>query len=540
MDRHRAALSGPHRRPRFGPTELKGSLVLLFLGAMVLWPLSAILLRSFAGVGIERIGGILGRPSVWHVVGFTVGQAALSTAVTLVIGLPIALAVARIEFPGRTAIRSLVIVPFVLPTVVVAAAFRALFGSLGMFEQSLVAIIAAHVFFNVAVVVRITGGAWARLDPRYVEAARALGASPWQAFRRVTLPALRPALTASALLAFLFCFTSYGVILVLGGPTRSTLETEIQRYAVFRQEFDVAAVLALLQMIVVATLAIVAARLQRGVRRRTGSARSRDSRRRPLNAPGSRLIVALAVVLVALVVVAPLVSLVASSLRTGSGYGLANYRRLLETSDALPVSPIRALANSLGFAALAALVACVCGLASARSIASGGVAGRLVAVVSIVPLGVSAVTLGFGYLVGFARFDLRRSVWLIPLAHSIIGLPFVLASLVPALGSIPDRLRQVAATLGASPRQVVRRVERPILRRAMVTGAGFAMAVSIGEFGATSFLSRSGAGFTAPLAVFRLLSRPGTILRGQALALSVVIGAVAGLIALALELRGEV
>lgn len=531
MDRDRSSL----RRGQLPFRTAQASLALAFLVVMVVWPLVAILQRSLAGVGATRIAEILSRPAVWKVVGFTIQQAALSVAATLAVGLPIAHGLARYEFRGRAVVRAAVVVPFVLPTVVVAAAFRSLADRLGGFQPSLSAVIAAHVFFNVAVVVRVVGGAWARLDPRQLDAARALGASPFQAFRRVTLPSIAPAVFASTALVFLFCFTSYGVILVLGGPTRATLETEIQRYAVFRQEFDVAAVLAVVQMAVVAMLALAGARFQRGV----GAGRGRDAPRQRPDTLRRRATVAAVVALVLVVVVSPVAALVETSLRSGGGYGLANYVRLTEANEALPIPPARALLNSLGFAAFAAVVASGCALVVARSIAAGGRIGRVTALISLIPLGVSAVTLGFGYLVGFSRFDLRRSVWLIPLAHAVVGLPFVLASVVPALRSIPDRLRQVAATLGASPAQVTRRVERPIIRKALWSGAGFAFAVSVGEFGATSFLARGPSGFTAPLAVFRLLGRPGDILRGQAMALSVVIGLIVGLVALVLERRGD-
>ncbi len=533
MDRHRSALN--NLRSAAPPT-----LALVFLGALVVWPIVAILLRSLGGVGLGRLTDILGRQAVWSVVGFTVGQAALSMVLTLAIGLPVALGLARYELPGRQVIRSLVVVPFVLPTVVVAAAFRAVFGVFGVFEQSLFAILSAHVFFNLAVVVRVVGGAWARIDARQTDAARVLGASGWQAFRRVTLPMLRGPIAASGTLVFLFCFTSYGVILMLGGPTRATLETEIQRYAVFRQEFDVAGVLALLQMIVVALLAIVGGRLQRRIP--TGGLVSQQALRRrrlPIDSGSRGVFTALVLVIVTVVIVVPMAALVERSLRVGDGHGFDHFARLMERSDVLPVSPARALLHSLSFALAAAVIAVVCAVVTARSIAHGGRLGRLVGLISLVPLGVSAVTLGFGYLVGFARFDLRRSLWLIPAAHAVIGLPFVLATILPAITSIPERLRNAAASLGASPREVVRRIERPIVRRAMLNGAGFAVAVSVGEFGATSFLARGSSGFTAPLAVFRLLSRPGDTLRGQALALSVVIGLIVGSLAFVLDRVGD-
>src|SRR4029450_7029921 len=131
----------------------------------------------------------------------------------------------RYAFAGRSVVRAVVTVPFVLPTVVVALAFLAILPR-GL-ERGWAAILIAHAFFNLAVVVRVVAASWAPLDPRIVEAAATLGAGPWRRFRAVTLPLLAPALTAAAAIVFLFSFTSFGLVLILGGPGYATLEAEI-------------------------------------------------------------------------------------------------------------------------------------------------------------------------------------------------------------------------------------------------------------------------------------------------------------------------
>ncbi len=509
---------------------------LTFLTVFVVWPLVAVMTRSLGGVGLGRVLDIVTRPAILGVLWFTVAQAVVSMVLTLLVGLPVAHVLARYAFRGRRLLRAIVVVPFVLPTVVVASAFSTLFDRLSFASsQSLIAVLSAHVFFNVAVVVRIVGGFWAGADRRMEESARVLGAGRWQTFRLITLPRLGPVLAAAAVLVFLFSLTSFGIIQILGGPSRATVETEIYRYAVRRIEFDVAAVLALVQLIAVLILAVVSAGFQRRV------TKASVGRSRPLATAittwRQRLHLASGLLVVAIVVIAPVAVLVEGSLSTADGYGFDHYRRLFERGDLLPVTAATALANSLFFAVLAAVVATVVGLLAAMAVTAGGRLGRLLEALSLVPLGVSAVTLGFGYLVGFTMFDLRRSMWLVPLSHAVIGLPFVLASVVPALRSIDPRLRDAAATLGAAPRTVRARVDWPLARSAAITGAGFAAAVSIGEFGATSFLSRGRDTFTAPLAVFRLVSQPGAALRGQALALSVIIGVVVAAIAAIIEWR---
>ncbi|MEM7337825.1 MAG: ABC transporter permease subunit [Actinomycetota bacterium] len=507
-----------------------------FLVVFVVWPLVAVGVRSLAGVAPERVLEVAFRSTTRSVVGFTLLQAALSTIVTLVVGLPVAQVLARYRFWGRRVVRVVAVVPFVMPTVVVAGAFIRVFDRVGVVEaRSLVAIVAAHVFFNVAVVVRVVGGYWADTDRRLEDSARMLGAGPWAVFRWVTLPRLGPALAAATTLVFLFSFTSFGVIRLLGGPARATLETEIFRYAVRRIEFDVAAVLALIQLIAVAALAVISGALQRRV------AFVQQGRRRSLARPAitwaERVHVGAALLLIAAVVVVPMAAMVEGSFAVGDGYGLDHYQRLFTRGDLLPVSAGRALLVSLGFAALAAAMAVVVGVAAAVTVVRGGRVGRTLEALTLVPLGVSAVTLGFGYLLAFSLFELRRSIWVVPLAHAVIGLPFVLAAVVPTMRSLDPRLAQAAAVLGARPRTAALTVTWPLIRPAVATGAGFAAAVSIGEFGATSFLARGASSFTAPLAIFRLLSQPGEALRGQALALSVVLGLLVATLTAIIEWR---
>lgn len=512
----------------------------VFLGVLVVWPLAAVLARSLAGVGPERLFEILGRRSTRSILWFTLWQAAASAALTLLVGLPIAHALARYSFRGRGALRAIAVVPFVLPTVVVAAAIEATFRAVSIdIGRSTLAILSAHVFFNVAIVIRVVGGRWAALDRRPEEAARVLGATPWKAFRAATLPRLAPVIGSAGLLTFLFSFTSFGVILILGGPRRATVETEIYRNAVFRQEFDVAAVLALIQIVVVATLSLVSTKLQRSFsQQERGRSRSFS---RPVRLASERLHLAAIGAVVLVVIGGPLAALTGASLRTGEGsaLGLTNYRNLFEPVSLLPSSAAEAVMTSLRFGLMAAVVAVVIGVCSAFAVTRFGRLGRTIEVAALVPLGVSAVTLGFGYLLAFTVFDLRRSPWLIPVAHAVIGLPFVMASVVPALRAIDQRYRESAALLGASSLDVLRFIDLPLIRRAAMTGGGFAFAVSLGEFGATSFLARSDTAFTAPLAIFRLLSQPGDLLRGRALALSVVLGILVAMVAALAEWRRD-
>ena len=256
-----------------------------FLAIFYVYPLVSILRVSFtpdanlgAG-GIEAAGATLLQASFWQVAWFTTWQAALSTLLTVVAGLPMAYVFATYSFRGKTVLHALLTIPFVMPTVVVASAFLALVGQNGMLNQalqrwfglqhaplqlehSLALILAAHVFFNVSVIIRTVGGFWSTLNPHLAESAAVLGARPWRSFATVTLPLLLPSLLAASLLVFLFCFTSFGVILILGGPTFATLEVEIYRQAVYYFNLPVAATLTIAQLVVTFTIMIIYTRMQ--------------------------------------------------------------------------------------------------------------------------------------------------------------------------------------------------------------------------------------------------------------------------------------
>jgi thiamine transport system permease protein len=490
-----------------------------FLALFFAYPLAAILER-----GLTENGGfalpwdVFSAPSTLEIVWFTLWQATLSTAFTLALGLPLAWVVARFAFPGRGVVRALVLVPFVLPTVVVASAFLALLPERA--ERGLLPILAAHVFFNIAVVVRVVGSYWARLDPRLWEAAATLGAGPGRRLRGVTLPLLAPSLAAATALVFLFCFTSFGVVVILGGPARATLETEIYNQAARAFDLRAAAALSLLQLAIVALVLAVSGATER----RLGGAVPLAPEREALRRPRGRERVAVGGILLAgaLVLGLPLAALVERSLDGPSGYGLGFYRALGDETSALLVEPWRAIVNSLLFAGLAAALAVLVGGLAAATIARRG-GGWLDALVML-PLGASAVMLGFGFVIAFddPPLELRSSPWLVPAAQALVAAPFVVRIVAPALRSIDRRLRDSAAVLGASPFQVWREVDLPLIARALGVAAGFAFAISLGEFGATVFIARADWP-TVPVAIFRFLGRPGELNAGQAAALSVVL-----------------
>ena len=499
------------------------------------------------------------QPYVLDTVVFTLALSATATGLTLLLGLPAAWVFARFDFFGRRVLRALTVVPFVLPTVVVASAFLALMGPRSPFnavvelllgadapqmrlDGSVGAILVAQVFYNIAVIIRLVGGMWAHIDPRSEEAARTLGASPWRAFGEVTWPLLRPAMVSAASIVFLFTVTSFGVVLLLGGPRDATLEVEIYRQTAILLDLPTAAALTILQMVGVFVLLLASARAQEDLAVQQRLRAAAETLRRPRRGHEGMVVSAILVATVAFMAT-PLFILVERSLAGASGYGLDAYLGLLEADPRmrLTATPWQSVLDSLTFAAATTLIAGTLGLFAAAVVGyRRGWLSRSLDALIMLPLGTSAVIVGFGFLVSLDTppLDLRTSMLLIPIAHALIALPFVMRAVVPVLRSIDDRLREAAAVLGASPRRAWREIDGPILARGALVGAGFAFAVSLGEFGATLFIARPDT-VTIPVAIFRLLSQPGAANFATAMALATVLMVLTATAVLLIErLRG--
>ncbi len=530
MDSRRAPLS------QRGFPLLAYGLPLAFLALFFLFPLATIVERGLGSTDGQSALDVLTDPITRDVFWFTVWQAAASTVLTVAAALPASYVLGRYDFRGRSLVRALVVVPFVLPTVVVALALLAVLP--GPLEHGSAAILVAHVFFNVAVVVRVVGTFWAGLDPRVSEAAATLGAGPWRRLREVTLPLLAPSLAAAAAIVFLFSFTSFGVVLILGGPSYSTLEAEIYSQAVRAFDLHAAAVLSLVQLLCVCLTVAVALRLERRLAVGRGVRREQDVLRRPRTVR-EWAIVGVSLGSLALFLGLPLAALVERSLAVGDGHSLDAYRSLTHSTSSLLVEPWEAIANSLVYAAGATVIAVAVGGLAAFAVAGRG-GGKLLDGLLMLPLGASAVMLGFGFVIAFDEgvLDFRSAPWIVPVVQALVAIPFVVRIVVPTLRAIDVRQREAAALLGASPARVRREIDLRVAGRALAVAAGFAFAISLGEFGATVFLARPDAP-TLPVAIFRFLGRPGELNVAQAYALAVILMVVAAISVLAVERLGR-
>ncbi|MCC6458528.1 MAG: iron ABC transporter permease [Caldilineaceae bacterium] len=526
--------------PRTLARGLLYALPLAFLAIFFFYPLGRIFQISFRSAGEGDISGLFTGGYFWRLLWFTTWQAAVSTLLTLLVGLPLAFLFARYEFRGKTLLRALTTIPFVLPTVVVAVAFAALLGPNGVLnqwaqawfnldappirlQQTIWAILIAHTFYNVSIIIRTVGGFWANLNPRLDEAAAMLGAGSWARLRHITLPLLLPSILAASLLIFLFCFTSFGVILILGGLRFATLEVEIYRQAQTLFNLPAAAILSLIQM--ACTFAVMAlytrlqARASLPLEQRPQSATAR-----PPRTWGDKLALGFGMAFILLILLSPLLALIWRSVSLGDqGLTWAYYAELSvnRRQSAFFAPPVVAIRNSLFFAAQTVVLSLILGIISAYLLAQPRRwTTALLEPIFLLPLGASAVTLGFGYIVSMG--SLRTSPLLIPIAHTLIAAPFVIRTFLPALRSLDPRLRQAAATLGASPARVWWEVDAPLLGRAVLVCAAFSFTISLGEFGATLLISRPDLP-TMPVVIYKALSQPGLLNFGQALAMSTIL-----------------
>ncbi len=538
--------------------------VSIFLGLFFFYPLARILWLGLNPAALKTLD-LASLLLAFHSFLFTFYQAALSTILTLVLGLPAVFLFAHYDFHGKSLLRVLTAIPFMLPTVVVAAGFNALLGPRGWVNLGLMGlfhlqsapisivgtlgvILLAHVFYNTTIVIRLVGNALSHLDPRLEQAARTLGADPPRILNHVTLPLLRPSILAASVLVFIFDFTSFGVILLLGGPGFSTLEVEIYKQAMQIFNLPLAGLLSLIQLLCTLAFSILYSRI---VSRNavTSAPRAAETNLRKARTFRQKLFLGGMVLLLLALFLLPLVSLPLRSLtrleadrgqRGQVRYGITSdyYTELfINRSDSIfYVPPFEAIGNSLGYAAVTVVLSLALGFPVASALVRPRRLERLLDPILMLPLGASAVTLGLGFIVTFNRppLALVASPLLVPLAHTLIALPFVIRSLQPSLASIPDRLRQAAASLGASPRRVWLAVDWPIVARATLSAAVFAFTVSLGEFGATSLVVRPEYP-TLPIAIARFLSQPGGMNYGQAMAMATVLMVVCGIGILLIE-----
>lgn len=537
---------------RFKVSYLAFTLPLAFLFVFFYLPMVDIMRLGLweNGPTLKFLSAVLGNSYHRWVIGFTIGQALASTALTLLIGLPGAYIFARYDFPGKRAIRALLTVPFVMPSIMVTLGFLLLFGKDGFIagiigrDPGVVytwkAILLAHAFYNFPIVVRMVSSLWERVNPHYEEMAKTLGARGFRLFWKVTLPLISPAIFASAMLTFIFCFLSFSIPLVLGGYRYVTIEVDIFSTVMTLLDFRTGSALAVIQVTLSALFMYIYLR--------SLDAYSKREEQKVLQTPaklGLRdflslkgLGIVLYSLLVFVFIVAPLLAVVYDSLLFNGHLSLENYRRVFspEYNPMFGISTFGAVRNSILFGFTTVVVSTLIALPLAYLLNRWDFKGkRLLDVIVMLPLASSPVTVALGYIMVFQSTPLYYTFWIIAIAHSIIAYPFVFRSLSTGLGKIKRNLREAALALGANEWKAFVKVELSLAVGSFIVGAIFAFAMSIAELGATYMLAPPEY-TTMSLAVYKFI---GSRQFGSASALSVILMAVSVIGFLIIEKVGE-
>jgi thiamine transport system permease protein len=477
---------------------------LLLLTVFLLYPVLVVTIQGlFSGTPFYEVFAL---PTIQFTIQFTFAQALLSTFMALIIGLPGAFLIARLRFRGKSLVKAMMIVPFVLPPIVVVVGFLQMFGSNGVIDSLLMwiqgsstsvfnlatgvpGIILAHTFYNVPLVLLMVSASLERLNPELEESAEILGASPFQRFRRITLPHITPSLLASAVLTFMFCFMSFPIVLAFGQGTFMTIEAQI--WNAFRTfDYGQASSLTIVQIII--TLSLAFAYVQLG-RRENDSGRTASIKTTTFNRyrfPEKVLILAYLVLIVVLVL-GPIATIVRAAFfdPLSRTYTLRGFVNLFTIGSS---GGFTYLVNSLYYAGLATLFAVVLGIPLAIAMRSRSrTVPTLASTMILLPLGISSITVAYGLVLAIAvPLGLVTNPWpIIVVAQTIIGLPFSARAIEIAMSKIDPAILEQADSLGATRIQRLLYVELPLLAPGILVGGVFAFAMAIGEMSATLLIA---------------------------------------------------
>ncbi len=534
---------------------------IIFLILFFFFPIYSVFktgLMENGGYTTDHIMDILNSPRYRRVITFTIKQAFYSALATIALGLPAAYLLSKHRFPGKSFVRALITIPFVLPTITVAMGFILLFGTNGpvndflalfMERQKLLynlqAIVLAHTFFNFAIVVRLVGVSWTGLNPRIEEAAASLGAPPWKRFLYITLPLLLPAILAAFILTFMYCFMSFTIVLILGNLQLSTIEVEIFTLNSVIVNNKLASALAIIQifftLLFLYAYTVISNRLPDmendadpisqmkrigpGIHKAQG--RTLGSQSGSILSPiwlrgiQSKLrsvlsvrnaAIACYVLIIMLIIIGPMFEVVRHSLIVRDGetesYSFQWYREILDTpTESSGISPVDSIVNSLFFAFITMAISIPLGTTMAYLMHGKDFRGRnILGALFMLPLGISAISLALGLLRGYSSgFLVLNGTWQgIVIAHSILAYPFVMRSVSSSLKNFNPHLREAAMSLGADRVVTFFRIELPMILPGILVGAIFAFSISMGELGATYMIHKPEYA-TLPMVIYRYI-----------------------------------
>ena len=490
---------------------------LMLLVLLFLLPLSFSFHRSFSD-GFGSLLGIFRDGYTYRLLSFTLKQSLLSAFISVLAAIPFAAFISTYSFPGRKAILTLASLSFTLPAILVVLGFVIWYGNNGILNRALMqilsmdepplrilysfsAVILAHVYLNFPVALSLLTASWTSMPDAEEKASYLMGSGHLRTFFRITLPKLRGSLIAAFMLIFLFCFSSFTIVMVLGGkPEFSTLESEIYRRLHTEGNVNGAASISVFVIIVNSVMLIATS----GARRSTRKSRKERELKR---ARGMRLLQAFLISLIILLfLLPPLLAIAYRSFYTKEGtFTLSAWKSVFRGGKGLLGSAPKAILSSFLIAIVSAFVSVM--LAERLSLYSAKSGSHLVPFLATLPMATGSVTLGMGFLLVSSFIHSSSSAvsyMLVIAAHLIITIPFAVRTILPGARSISDSIALSSLTLGASMKKTIRKAERPLLSPYIRKAFAFSFAISLGEVNATLTLSE-GSVSTIPVLMYRMI-----------------------------------
>lgn len=490
-----------------------GTVFLIVIFALFFFfPLGNLAVRAIAqldGSGAAARGGILG------VLQFTVLQAGLSSVLSILVALPGAYALSHFTFRFRRFFYSLSLVPFVLPSVIVVICIISFYGRSGVInrlfgtEFNLIynfgGILIAHLFYNYAIALRIVGDGWYRISEGYGELARSLGDTRIRAFFRTTLPLLAPSIASAFVLIFVYCFMSFGIVLVFGGVRFMTLEVRIYQELYQRLNFARGSLFALVQLSISVLFLVLS-----GVVQKKQSARRTENRTLRLlkdEKPMTRFAVTAYWAAAAVFLFGPLCAMIIRSTAGASPFaaytGLFGSGGSRDASGLIRSSVPAVIWRSILLAFLSGTAAFAVGFVAALS--AGKARSRedtLVFSIVQIPLGMTVVGLAAGLRMAYG--DFIPPVVLVLVGQFFLALPMVYRIARTVTRDLHPQLVAVAQNLGAGRFYAFRTVTLPVLKRGIINAYAFSIALAFADFTVVLVVGR-GEIVTFPVAIFRLI-----------------------------------
>ena len=544
------------------------ALPILFLVFFFLIPLLFISLLAL-GLTPEDLLGILTHDLNLYFIYWDLQQAFLTVILCLILGLPGSYFLAHTKLKGKSIIRNLLTIPFILPPIVVLMGFIEVFGQGGLVNQiwysltgfqlvqiynSYEGIILAHVFYNLPVIIRLAEIGWRTINPEMIGVAKSLGVSRIKILLKIQLPHLFPILATASLLVFIYAFNSFAIVLVLGGVQYQTLEVRIYSLAKMRFDFNAAAALTLVQIMI--NIIVILTYLYFSSKYEIPSDEVQEFQEKSLiiNPINIRNLTKLSIIgiyfsIITILSLLPIVGVFWSALNSSLHLiSFENFFSLFDRSliSFIGVTPVEMISNSLFFGICVLLLSTFLAVMlnfglnydkTATDHSKFTLLGSVSGIIIILPLGISSITLAFSLFSLYRLTPLYENIFIaIIIAQTLVAFPFVNRIIAARRASIDPSLIHVARSLGASRFRTFFRIELPLLLPGIIVAGLFSFAISLGEFGATNFLARANFA-TIPIGIYKLINTRNL---GEAAALATILIIITVISFIVLEKFGKI